>query len=80
MNADGSGQQMLARYSVRLTFAFTEPSWSPDGRKIAFWKGDRALNKEIYIIDADGSGQQRLTRNPAPDISPDWQPARGRKG
>jgi Tol biopolymer transport system component len=29
---------------------------------------------EIYVMDADGSNQKRLTNNPATDFSPDWQP------
>ena len=29
-------------------------------------------------MNADGTGQQNLTRNPAPDRSPVWSP--GRKG
>ena len=27
-------------------------------------------------MNADGSGQQNLTRNPAPDRSPVWSPGR----
>ena len=34
------------------------PTWSPDGRKIAFGAGG-----EIYVMNADGSGKRRLTRN-----------------
>ena len=53
------------------------PSWSPDGRKIAFTT-KRDGNFEVYVMNADGSGQRNLTRNPAPDRSPVWSP--GRKG
>jgi Tol biopolymer transport system component len=47
-----------------------DPAWSPDGRKIAF-VGDG----KIYVMNADGSGKRRLTRNAAPDLRPDVQPA-----
>jgi TolB protein len=53
------------------------PSWSPDGRKLVF-VSERDGNFEVYVMNADGSGQQNLTRNPAPDRSPVWWP--GRKG
>jgi hypothetical protein len=31
-----------------------------------------ALNLEIYVMNANGSGQTRLTTNTAADVSPDW--------
>ncbi|MFZ3385854.1 MAG: hypothetical protein WA120_01590 [Candidatus Hydromicrobium sp.] len=37
-----------------------------DGSKIAF-NSDRDGNGEIYIMNMDGSGQTRLTNNPADD-------------
>src|SRR2546430_9704981 len=30
------------------------------------------VNKEIYVMNADGSGQTRLTNDPANDDSPSW--------
>ena len=33
-----------------------------------------AGNVDVYVMNADGSGQTRLTTDPAPDLSPDWQP------
>ncbi len=53
------------------------PAWSPDGQKIAF-ASVRDGNQEIYVMNADGSGQQRLTRNTAGDYAPAWSPD-GRK-
>ena len=37
------------------------PVWSPDGRRIAF-VGRRDGNRELYIVNADGSGQRKLAR------------------
>ena len=47
--------------------------WSPDGRKIAF-TSERDGNPEIYVMNADGSAQTRLTNNTALDEAPDWSP------
>jgi TolB protein len=53
------------------------PVWSPDGRRIAF-TSRRDGNSEVYVVNADGSGQRRLTRNAAGDFGPTWSPD-GRK-
>ena len=47
------------------------PTWSADGKRIAFCSA-RDGNNEIYVINADGSGQERLTNNRAVDTSPSW--------
>ncbi len=49
------------------------PSWSPDGKKIVF-ASDRDFNSEIYIMNADGTNQTRLTRNSIDDNQPAWSP------
>ena len=51
-----------------------QPSWSPDGNEIAF-VSDRDGNYEIYVMDSNGSNQERLTYAPYRyDIEPDWSP------
>ena len=49
------------------------PSWSPDGRSIAF-QSYRDGNHEIYVMDSDGSNPRRLTNNSYHDHSPSWSP------
>ena len=49
------------------------PTWSPDGRRIAFGSG-RDGNREIYVMNADSSGVTRLTDNDAIDSGPAWSP------
>lgn len=49
------------------------PVWSPDGKRLAFIS-DRDGNFEIYLMNADGSGQTNLTQNPAADTDPIWRP------
>jgi TolB protein len=50
-----------------------DPSWSPDGTLIVFGS-DRDGNREVYIMDADGSDQRNLTQNPTEDFADTWQP------
>ncbi len=77
MNADGSGQTRLTDNSA----IDGAPSWSPDGRRIAFHsdrddpdRSDDYRIAGIYVMNADGSGQTRLTDNSATDASPSWSP------
>ena len=76
MNTDGSGEQRLARNAW-----LAAPAWSPDGRKIAFERARRdrdaegyVINSEIFVMNADGSGERRLTRNTVRDSNPVWSP------
>jgi Tol biopolymer transport system component len=52
-------------------------AWSPDGTKIVF-TSSRDGNQELYVMDADGGNQTRLTNTPvAAELFPDWQPLPG---
>ena len=69
MDADGGNQQRLTnnRHDDR------DPSWSPDGKRIAF-VSERDGNREIYVMNADGGKPKNLTKNPLDDRYPSWSP------
>ena len=46
-------------------------AWSPDGSRIAF-ASDRDGDWDIYVMEADGTGQTKLTMNRLFDLSPAW--------
>src|SRR5205809_6914483 len=50
------------------------PSWSPDGSKIAFGSG-RSGNGDVYVMNANGTGVERLTNDAAIDAEPAWGPS-----
>ena len=54
------------------------PVWSRDGLQVAYVSGpgrDLPLtNSEIYVVDADGSDERRLTRSDQGETSPSWSP------
>jgi Tol biopolymer transport system component len=31
-------------------------------------------NIDVYVMNADGTGQTRVTNDPSPDLAPSWQP------
>jgi len=83
MNADGSSPTPLTRL---ITTNSKNPTWSPDGSKIAFQSaraldGSDAANTNnvlnIWVINADGSGLAPLTKLSAPfadSLNPAWSP------
>lgn len=55
MNVDGTGVAPVVTNNQNAG-----PDWSPDGQKIAYSrKGDGG--REVYVVNADGSAEQRLT-------------------
>jgi TolB protein len=69
VNADGTGVVRLTHDPV----ADFDPSWSPDGRRIAYRHEDEKSG-QIYVMNADGSQKRNLTRRRGLDYSPAWSP------
>lgn len=59
MNADGSGLSQLTDND----YADGAPSWSPDGKRIAFASSrDKDYHSDdVYVMNADGSGVEQVT-------------------
>ena len=72
INADGTD---LQRLTTDPADDF-DPTWSPDGRRIAFRSRGTGpgASDQIYLINADGSDRVNLTRNAAENWSPAWSP------
>jgi len=56
-----------------------DPSWSPDGSKIAFRRlvgdpSDPNLSAQLYVVNADGSDLTQLTEGVSIDQDPIWSP------
>ena len=72
MDVDSAG---VGANPTRLTNdveAENYPSWSPDGKRLVY---QRDLDgSAIYVINADGTGQQRLSPTPGLDVTPSWSP------
>ena len=79
MDADGANKRMLL-HNGATNFA---PSWHPDGRRIIFasnkddWHEDIRQfghNFELYLINLDGTGLERITYNRTFDSFPMFSP------
>jgi Tol biopolymer transport system component len=70
------------RQVVHRKLDVADPAWSPDGRQIAFednadvpaGKPDVPGISEIYVVNIDGTGLRRLTRDRKTDWTPTWTP------
>ena len=51
----------------------TEPSWSPDGRQMAF-VSDRLGGPRIFAMDIEGGNIRQLTEGAAHHTQPRWSP------
>lgn len=77
MDADGRNRVTLAQGSSEI--GFSEPNWSPDGRKIAcsssiFREELEAYQSEIFVMNADGSQKENVTQSARTAASPAWSP------
>jgi TolB protein len=57
--------------------AIVSPTWSPDGRRLAFATvvepvDGRRAQHDIWIINVDGTGRQRVTDGVGTNLSPYW--------
>src|SRR6266536_2435543 len=60
MRPDGSNQVRLTNDKVDDEF----PTWSPDGKKIAWTRGGGVDPEgELWIMNADGTGKRQITFN-----------------
>ena len=76
MRRNGSDQRRITHTPNRAEFG---PSWSPDVERIAFTgcfnAGTPQQRCDVYVMNADGSGEVRLTSS-EPGSQPDWRPVR----
>lgn len=64
---DSAGQQLVTHPDGGY-----EPSWSPRGDRLVF-VSVRDGKQDLYVIDADGTDERRLTTNDAiEEINPSW--------
>jgi Tol biopolymer transport system component len=69
MNADGTEKHRLARGNAE------GPNWSPDGKQIAFTRNPGIAGMDVYVVNAGGGGERRLTRTGYSYVAV-WAPGR----
>jgi Tol biopolymer transport system component len=70
VHSDGSGLRQLpvagcgGLFSSPTSISCFNPSWSPDGTKIAFARLPAGGQRDLYTVNSDGSGLFRVTNTP----------------
>ena len=74
INHDGTGLAQITDND--FDFYTSSPSWSPNGNKIVFatTKGTGSIERNIYLMDSDGSNWIQLTDDHGVDHNPIWSP------
>lgn len=66
MNPNGSAQTNITKDRTRNE---ENPALSPDGRKVAY-----EYAREVWTMNADGTGRRRVAANTGADATPSWSP------
>jgi Tol biopolymer transport system component len=69
---DVRSRKEIKRFDLSME-SVTGPSWSPDGRRLAF-SGNIGGITDLYIVNADGTELRRLTSDRFGDLQPQWSP------
>lgn len=78
MNADGTGESRRLTFDGAPTYPLEKrsqnPVWSPDGSRIAY-ESTRSGNSEIWVMNADGTGEPvNVSNHESWDSDPAWSP------
>lgn len=82
MNPDGTDNKLLIPDNTRQGISgedkppvWAAPSWSPDGKSLAYTAPDEVQRQKMYIVNSDGTGKRQVlnddSRQWSPKISPD---------
>ena len=72
-NADGSGLKQLTQKKKRSVTEDHRPTWSPDGRRVAFQRLDRSKSRgAIFVVNANGAHLRQVTPYSLDGANPRW--------
>jgi len=67
-------QRSITRLTEPAECSNFSPVWSPDGKRIVFYSNCEDDQRDIYVMNRDGSGRKRLTSSSGEDKFPALSP------
>ncbi|HEY0242988.1 MAG TPA: hypothetical protein VGC52_10015 [Gemmatimonadaceae bacterium] len=75
VRVSADGKSIRAITGSEPTVQWSEPSWSPDGRKIAAIRIGPGLTSGVVILDHDGADSRTVDSSRSITAAPSWSPA-----
>jgi WD40-like Beta Propeller Repeat len=74
IDVGGSTVHRLGRTPPGGSNSYLNTAWSPDGKRLAFLAPGVGGNFDVYVIDADGTGERDISNSPVDEYWPSWSP------
>jgi TolB protein len=78
MDPDGSHLSPLSTATSDPGDTFWNTAWSPDSRRLAFLADGVNSAYDVFVVNADGSGERNISNSPENEYWPSWSPDGGR--
>ncbi len=72
---DGTGAIAVKQEGMESTAA---PSWSPEGARLAFLRSEGMFDEQVYVVDAEGKGLEKITSSEEHKTALTWSPGGGK--
>jgi hypothetical protein len=71
---DIKNEKIAETYHFKELVMLGSPSWSPDGKRIAFTAIDKSGSSDLYVWNTESQAMTRLTNDVYDERDPDWSP------
>jgi TolB protein len=73
VGSDGSNPHPLSTRTASGV-ALWHTAWSPDGKRLAFVSDGNGGAQDVFVINADGTGERNISDSPDIEYWPSWSP------
>ena len=74
LDPDGTNPRRISQAELPVDAHYLQPQWSPDGKQLAYFAGTPNGRDDVYVVNADGSGEHAVAATAASEFWPTWSP------